>query len=201
MKRLRRKTNPGVVAGEVRRKNRTDRSATAYSTAQGYPVLRRLKPGFGYRHVLRQKEVADFLRLLPGWERLSIGLNAVILAPGRWDCDGWHRPGVVAVCAWERELWRKLSWLGYSQHRDLFERLEVPCEETADGCYLCKFTEPTVRAYQLLHVLLHELGHHHDRMTTRSRVDACRGEDYAEEYAWENERLVWDRYLAAFGLY
>jgi hypothetical protein len=49
--------------------------------------------------------------------------------------------------------------------------------------------------------LLHELGHHHDRMTTRSRRVGCRGEGYAEGYAWEYERLVWDRYLATFGLY
>ncbi len=201
MRQVRRKTNPGVVAGEVRKKNRTNLSPTVSNTALGYPVLHRLKPGFGYRHVLRQKEVLDFLRLLPDWERLLIGLNAVVLAPGRWNCDGWHRPGVVAVCAWERNLWRELTWQGYSQHRDLFERLEVPCEETRDGYYLCKFTEPAVRAYQLLHVLLHELGHHHDRMTTRSRADACRGEDYAEDYAWEIERLVWDRYLTTFGLY
>jgi hypothetical protein len=201
MKRARRKTNPGVAAGAVRKKNRTGESATICNTAPGYPCLHRMKPGVGYRHVLRQKEVMDFLRLLPDWERLSWGLNAVVLAPGRWNCDGWHRPGVVAVCAWERELWQELTGLWYSQHKDLFERLEVPCEETADGSYLCKFTEPAVRAYQLLHVLLHELGHHHDRMTTRSRAYACRGEGCAEEYAWRHERLVWDRYLAAFGLY
>ncbi len=38
-------------------------------------------------------------------------------------------------------------------------------------------------------------------MTTRSRRDASRGEDYAEDYAWQYERLVWNRYLATFGLY
>ena len=35
------------------------------------PVVGRLKPGFGYRHVLRQQDVADFLRLLPDWGRLA----------------------------------------------------------------------------------------------------------------------------------
>jgi hypothetical protein len=200
MKRLQRKTNPGVSRGKVRKKNRTALSPAFDNTDLGYPVLHRLKPGFGYRHVLKQKEVSAFLRLVPDWERLSEGLNAVVLAPGSFDCDGWHEPGVVAVCAWERELWRELTWKGYSRHRALFERLGVPCEQTKEGYYLCKFTEPAIRAYQLLHVLLHELGHHHDRMTTRSRLDTCRGEGYAEDYAWQLESLVWDRYLAAFGL-
>jgi hypothetical protein len=89
----------------------------------------------------------------------------------------------------------------YAEHEDLFNRLEVPCDVMEDGYYLCKFTEPAVRAYQLLHILLHELGHHHDRMTTRTRAKTCRGEGYAEDYAWEHEQVVWDRYLDAFGLY
>lgn len=201
MKRFQRKTNPGVAAGTVQKKNRTDRSPTLYTTARDGPVVQRLKPGLGYRHVLRQQDVAVFLRLLPDWGQLAEGLNAIVLAPGSWNCDGWYRPGVVALCAWERGLWRELTPDGYEQHRGLFERLEIPCEATADGYYLCKFTEPAVRAYQLLHVLLHELGHHHDRMTTRSRAEASRGEGYAEGYAWEYEQRVWDRYLDAFGLY
>ena len=200
MKRLQRKTNPGVVAGTVQKKNRTDRSPTVYSAAGSLAVYRD-KPGFGYRHVLRQEDVRTFLPLLPDWERLAEGLNAIVLAPGDPQCDGWHWPGVVAICAWERGLWREMTLRGYEENRDLFERLEVPCEATGNGSYLCKFTEPAVRAYQLLRVLLHELGHHHDRMTTRSRVDCCRGEDYAEGYAWEHEQRVWDRYLDAFGLY
>jgi hypothetical protein len=201
MKRFLRKTNPEVAAGTVQKKNRTDESPTGYNTAPGYPVVYRLKPGFGYRHVLRQKDVRGFLQLLPDWGRLSEGLNAVVLAPGSVCYDGWYRQGVVAVCAWERGLWREMTRQDYLEHRDLLQRLEIPVEEAEDGYYLCKFTEPSVRAYQLLHILLHELGHHHDRMATRSRADAYRGEDYAERYALESERRLWDRYLAAFGLY
>ena len=33
---------------------------------------------------------------------------------------------------------------------------------TDDGYILCDWTESTIRAYQLTHILLHELGHHHD---------------------------------------
>jgi len=35
--------------------------------------------------------------------------------------------------------------------------LGVTCEKTEDGFYLGKFTEPSIRAYQLLHVLLPEV--------------------------------------------
>lgn len=202
MKPFHRVTNPRVIDGQVQRKNRTDRSHSYFHTPQATPVLDRRKPGFGYRHVLKQRDLATFIDLLPEWQELSQGLNAVVLAPGQSDCDGWHVPGVVAVCAWERELWREEVHAGwYDEHRDLLDRLEVPCEETGDGYYLLRFTEASIRAYQLLHVLLHELGHHHDRMTTKSKRDACRGEGYAERYALEHEQQIWEKYLSVFGLY
>jgi len=55
-------------------------------------------------------------------------------------------------------------------------------------------------AYQLLHIFLHELGHHCDRMSTKSRRDSGRGEPFAEEWAYRYERVLWDRYLETFGL-
>jgi len=50
-----------------------------------------------------------------------------------------------------------------------------------------------------MHVLLHELGHHHDRMTTRSQVDAGRGELYAELYANKYMDRIWEDYVRVFG--
>jgi hypothetical protein len=200
MKRLRRLTAPGVIDGEVQRKNDWRRSPSSFSRRE-QPVIERWKPGVGYRHVLRQKEVAAFLELLPDWEELSQGLNAVVLAGGEFDVGGWYRPGVVALCAWERGLWREITAYGYFLHASIFEQIGVPCEELRDGSYLCKWTEPTIRAYQLLHVLTHELGHHHDRMTTRSQAHCCRGEDYAEQYARRYQALIWDRYLRTFDLF
>ena len=146
-------------------------------------------------------DVTAFLRLLPDWSKLSEGLNAIVLASGQPDWDGWYKPGVVAVCAWNRELWQEVSGQFYAEHRSLLDRLEVPCEPATDGDFLCHFTEASIRAYQLLHVLLHELGHHHDQMTTRNKKDCCRGESYAEQYALAYEKVIWDRYLQEFGLY
>jgi len=48
--------------------------------------------------------------------------------------------------------------------------------------------------------LLHELGHHHDRMTTKSKRTASRGEGYAERYALAYADRIWESYLNEFGL-
>ncbi|MGD2107756.1 MAG: hypothetical protein PVI86_00060 [Phycisphaerae bacterium] len=159
----------------------------------------REKPGPGYRHVLRKNDVIDFISILPDWASLSKGLNAIILAPGDIHCDGWHDAGVVAVTAWEKVLWRTVSPEYYADHRDIFDRLEVERVKTANE-YQCRFTLAQVRAYQLLHILLHELGHHHDRMTTRSKREASRGEGFAEQYALRHERLIWQRYTETLKL-
>jgi len=119
MKRLRRVTNPRVIDGKVQRKHRTDLSPNCFRTPRLFPVLERHKPGFGYRYVLKWKDVAAFLRLLPNWSELAQGLSAVVLAPGRQNCDGWHVPGVVAVYAWERELWQEVDPRWYAAHRCL----------------------------------------------------------------------------------
>ena len=88
----------------------------------------------------------------------------------------------------------------YRAHQDIFERLGIIGEETCDEYVLCKFDESAVRGYQLLHILLHELGHHHDLMTTRSQKRASRGEKYAEDYARMYEASIWQQYQKAFRL-
>src|SRR5262249_30242284 len=130
---------------------------------------------------------------------LSRGLNAVLLAPGRWNVAGWHRPGIVAVCAWERELQREWHADFVAEHRDVLDRLGVEQVPTDPPWQIVKFTESSARGFQLMHVLLHELGHHHDRMTTRSQRDADRGEDYAEAYALRYAEPLWERYFRKFG--
>ena len=99
-----------------------------------------------------------------------------------------------------RNFWIEPACWYIDAHRRVFRQLGVPCEETDDGYYICKFTDRTVRAFQLLHVLLHELGHHHDRMSTRSKRQASRGEGFAERYALAYGDRIWERYLEAFGV-
>ena len=184
--------------GKVQRKNRSALTPTYFNTPQFSPVIDRLKPGFGYRHILKKKDVLAFIEILPDWKELSKGLRAVILAPGDNTCSGWYRStGIVAICAWQRDLWWLVRW---SLEDDrLLKKIVVPCEQTPEG-YLWKWTDSTIRAYQLLDVFLHELGHHHDRMTTKSQRRCCRGEGYAEEYALRFADLIWERYLDRFGM-
>jgi hypothetical protein len=56
----------------------------------------------------------------------------------------------------------------------------------------------SIRAYQLLDVLVHELGHHHDRMTTHSQCHPARGERYADAYATRYAERIWHAYCTEF---
>ncbi len=199
MNRLDRKSTPKVVAGKVQKKNNWHESANYYNTASPLPEITRKRAGKGYRHLLRQKDIYDFIEILPDWSELSRGLNAIVLAPGEWDTFGYHVPGVVHICAWDKDLWITMTGEGFEKERDICERLGVPFEQE-EGNIVCKFTESTARAHQLLATLLHELGHHHDRMNTKSKIRASRGEGYAESYAMEYADQIWEKYIDTFGL-
>jgi hypothetical protein len=201
MQQRNRKTTPRVKNGVVQKKQNWAQSTDYfYAPDRSAIVIDRQRPGEGYRHILRTTDIYKFLDILPDWENLAVGLNAVVLARGENGTDGWHNTGVVAVCAWEVDLWREYNpdTEFYANHAPIFERLGVMCKPLNDGYIQCQFDERTVRAYQLLHILLHELGHHHDRMTTRSQADAARGEPYAEAYALEHEAKIWDAYWRVF---
>ncbi len=62
----------------------------------------------------------------------------------------------------------------------------------------CHFDEASVKGFQLMHILLHELGHHHDRMTTKSQAEAARGEAFAEEYSLRRTDHLWNAYFREF---
>lgn len=198
-----RKSAPEVVGGKVRKKNNWALTPNYYSHRQSELVIDRKRPGQGYRHLLTRRDVRNFIAILPDWEELSKGLDAIVLAAGDAGTDGYHVPGVVYVCAWEEDLWRDFpsDTDFFRDHEPIFQRLGVPIEYSDGGHALCQFNEFTARAYQLLHILLHELGHHHDRITTKSQRRASRGESYAEAYALAYEARIWDEYLRRFELH
>ena len=143
MVRFNRKTTPKVRNGKVQRKNRTDLSRGWRHHAQERPLVERHAPGEGYRHVLLKRDVEAFLDLLPDWEELCRGLDAVLLARGEDDCMGWHDQGVVAVCAWERELAWECTAPFLEDHRPVLERLGVAREPTEAGRAFLHWTEPS----------------------------------------------------------
>jgi hypothetical protein len=140
-----------------------------------------------------------FVELIPGWDELSGGLRWVVLARDP-SCHGYYRRGELAVCAWEATLWTEdmcTNW--YREHADLLERLGVAVRKVGPR-WVAEWTENQVRAYQLLHVFLHELGHHQDRMTTRRGRRVARGEAYANAFAYELEELMRDDFVRVFPL-
>lgn len=195
-----RKVTPKVVGGRPMRKNRHGLTPNILTGTGDRPAIERKRPGRGFKHLLRKRDIEEFIAMIPEWDLYSEGLNGIILARGEDDCFGWYYDvGVIGICAWERELWTEIQMDYFEKDKALLEQLEVPCERQRD-IVLCKFTEGQARAFLLLEVFLHELGHHHDRMTTRSRKSAARGEPYAERYSLDRRPDIWDRYIARYGL-
>jgi hypothetical protein len=189
-----------VRNGRVQRKNRHVRTPNYYDDAMPALVVARERPGYGYRHVVSQSDVRQFVKLLPNWDELSDGLNAVVLARGNERCMGWHRSGVVAICAWDWDIrWSDACPEFCNEHRELFRKLDIPTH-LSDDVLAVEFTRNTARAFLLVHVLLHELGHHHDRMTTRSKRWVSRGEAFAENYALRHEDVILARFRNEFEL-
>lgn len=197
-----RRGTPKVKDGVVQKKNNWAPTPSYFNTPQREPVVDKLNPGKGYRHVISRRDILNFINIVPDWAELSRGLNAIVLAPGEMFTSGYYRSiGTIHICAWDDDYWQVWRPRFFLEHHDVLERLGVPFEKDSGGDFLCKFNESTVRGWQLLHIFLHELGHHHDRMTTRSQQRCARGEPYAENYAIEFECRIWDRYRSEFDLY
>lgn len=187
---------PKVKDGRVQKKNRHASTPTYWNTRQKELQVDIRKPGKGYKHFLKKRDIIRFLELLPNWEELNIELDAVILAEGG-GADGWYSNGVIAICAWEKNKTVSLYREYFDEHRDIFDRLNVEYEIKAKSV-ICHFTEDQIVAYQLLHIFLHELGHHHDRISTKEKIAVPRGEDYAESYAFKYEKIIWNRFFEEF---
>jgi len=195
--RVQRKTTPKVKNGRVQKKNRHDLTPNYWNARQDELQLDIEKPGKGYKHFLKKRDILKFLNILPNWEELNIELDAVILATGG-GADGWYSNGVLAICAWEKDKTVSLNKQYFNEHRTIFERLNLNYEIKSSRV-ICYFSEEQIIAYQLLHVFLHELGHHHDRISTKERIDnAPRGEKYAEDYALKYEKIIWNRFFEEF---
>jgi hypothetical protein len=219
---IHRRTAMKVRDGRVLKKNNWRLDAGDYRTLPQEEIrLDRRKPPYGSRHLITIAQLRRFIGLLPDWDEVAVGLDAIVLDSAT-DCAGWCGPGVVAICAWEHDLWDWWSAEMVQEHGHILDLLDVdrvPIEQSAEhretsehlaalGIRLTKpigdvelrWTEAQARAYQLLHILAHELGHHHDRITTRAGRNIGRGEPYAEAYANRVLEQVWPLYGRMFEL-
>jgi hypothetical protein len=96
--------------------------------------------------------------------------------------------------AWAGDQWSVCGFCNGS----LCDAYQDAAEGGHAGFYLAEFTESTAHAFLFVDVLVHELGHHHDRMTSPGQRQVTRGEPYAEEYARRWEGRIWPAYCRVF---
>ncbi|MFT7513156.1 MAG: hypothetical protein ACI9QL_002364 [Candidatus Omnitrophota bacterium] len=194
-----RRTAPKVRDGKVQKKNR------GAKTVHLGLVVDRERPARGFRHVITKKDVWNFIDLIPDWSELSSGLERIVLSSGDQDWDGLYKyyhyehTGAIFLSAMEAELWMTTDdeeWVAESAW--VLERLKLKPEPVKGGLML-RFNSQQAQAYMLLDVFLHELGHHHDRITGRHPRQVRRGEAYAIRYAEEQTERLWHAYVQRFG--
>lgn len=174
-----RKSAMRVRDGRVAKKNNwTPDRGDYYARPQSEIRIERTHPGPGYRHVVTVGQLRQFLDLLPDWDELAVGLEAISIYEGGHGWLGLCNPGVVVITAWEQDLWwpgTPKTWV--DEVSDLLDLLgvEIVAKRDEPEIQELRWTEAQARGFMLLDVLVHELGHHHDRMTTRGR-SAPRGE-------------------------
>lgn len=166
-------------------------------------MLDRESPGRGFRHIITKRDVQQFIDLIPDWPRLSERLERIVLAASGDGCDGLYvfydqeDSGEIELKAWPEDLWMEIGLPYFTAHRNHFERLGVSYDLHEDSA-TCRFTESQARAFMLLHVFLHELGHHFDR-TTQKHFGTSKGEDYAEHFANSRFEQLLPAYERVFG--
>jgi hypothetical protein len=164
-----RRTATRVKSGRVQKKNNWEPQPRDFRALHQDEIqLERRDPGEGCKHLLTVADLRRFIRLLPEWDVLAPGLDAIVLDTGGDHLMGWNLDGVVAVCAWERDLWWNDAdpWF-VGEHATILDLLDVDVRQVGPRTEL-RWTEQQARAFQLLHILPHELGHHHDQFTTRA---------------------------------
>jgi hypothetical protein len=194
-----RKTSPKVIGGHVLRKNNHKKTAR-----RGY-VVDRYRPAKGFKHFMKKKDVHDFTDIIPEWEIVSEGIESIILDSGDTSYDGLYKhygyegTGVIWLSAWEENLWVDLNNDYFIDHQWILEKLGVYFEEK-DKEWVCHFTESQAKAFMLLHIFLHELGHHIDKMRSKNKNVIRGGEEFAERYANETFLKIWPDYVSKFGI-
>ncbi len=146
-----RRTATKIRNGRVSNKNRNEKTPNYWNTRQSEIQIDIQKPGKGYKHFLKKRDLIQFWNILPDKEKIGIELDAIILAEGNNMCDGWYQNGVICICAWEKEMSREMNYKYFEDHKDLFERLEVKYILKKDSV-VCDFNENQIKAFQLLRV-------------------------------------------------
>jgi len=172
------------------------------TAALGY-VLDRESPGRGFRHPVAKRDLQTFIDIIPDWQKLSARLERIVLATPEEDCDGvyaFHQreeTGTIFLCAWPEDFWYEIGSSYFEAHQEIFKTLGVSYDRSEKGAF-CRFTDAQARAFTLLHVFLHELAHHYDRVNQKHH-GASKGEDFAERFATSRFGQLYPDYVRVFG--
>lgn len=195
MRQTNRKSAPGVRDGKVQKKNRTASSPDYYIHDSESLVIHRLRPKEGFYHAVSVTDVRRFIALIPDWDVAAQSVRAVVLTPGDDYCYGrYNNAGIIKLDAWPKHhhevIPSRKAWLLNQMN------IEAPVEA---GYFVLRLTANQAKCFLLMGTFLHELGHHVDRMNTRSRLDAANGEPFAIAYEQRRQRELWDAYVREFG--
>jgi hypothetical protein len=194
---MNRRTATKVVNGKVQRKNRSQLTSCSQT------VIDRQSAGPGYCHVLSKRDLYAFIDLIPDWNKLSQRLERIILASPDPGDDAslqfYYRNNTssIELYAWDEDLWICTNHSYFESHRSIFDRIGLSYDIGKEDV-ICRFSEAQARAFMLLHVFMHELGHHYDHMTQKHRR-ASRGEDYAERFANNHFASLYPAFVETFG--
>jgi hypothetical protein len=192
---------PRVKSGKVQKKHRWDYYFKQYDLRDGggkIPIVR--EPAIrGFRHLIDEDQLRDFVNIVPEWERYAVGLRCLVLGEGDDDCQGWHDEGVVCIHAWPSDIGETWPTHFFEEHREVLDRLMVPYDCDDAGAYVSvRFTSKTAGAFLLMHVFLHELGHHYDRMRTKAKRHGAGGEAWAEGFGNKVADAMWPAFFRVF---
>lgn len=201
---MHRRTATKVRNGRVQRKNRWSRPTNTVGPSG--VAIERARPGSGFIHVVTQDELYSFVQNLADWPRLSVGLDKIVLDAGWYDSYGYYDHGTIGLRAFSDSLVVNYWPDEKSRDRDLLDTIvkdveyeqDPSVESSKTSLVIYHLTRPMARAFMLVHVLSHELGHHLDRMTNQLR-DCPHGEPFAFRFEWDQAPLFWQTYLRTFG--
>ncbi len=196
MPRIVRRTSTKVINGVVSPKNREDAT-----DPRPYEIIR--KPaGRGFRHVVSAGQLEQFISIIPAADELLEGVERIVLGGGD-SAFGWHyrshrrKVAEIELCAWPKSLWAPMSLWYFRLHQRYFDAFNVGYS-LDERPIVCRFNTAQARAFSLLHVFLHELGHHHD--WKHRRGDYLPGEEpYADEFAFRYLDQLLPLYREKFG--
>jgi hypothetical protein len=177
------------------------KNRTAITEVHGY-VIEKTPAGRGYMHVVSPKQLREFIEIIPDWQMLSRHLECITLGGGSDNAGLYYpherrRTGRIWLYAWEKNLWSEVckDWL--TDHRHILDAIGATYFIKLDSA-ICRLTVAQARAFSLLHVFMHEVGHHRDFLRRRGySLPNC--EWVAEEFANNLFQTLLPRYVERFG--